>query len=121
MEYDSHPIEIQKGFFHPVCNTKEIERVFNVQNAQDYILKIRAETIVDHMRLFRVYRNKALAKGQSWSLERSFSNSHYEKFISHLNKVNKENCEEVSYGNIFSNQTSGSIFKSPYGPIINIS
>lgn len=114
-------LSIQKGFFHPICNPTEIERVFNVQNAQDYILKIRAETIVDHMRLFRVYRNKALAKGNSWSLENSFSNSHYERFISHLSKANKERCHEVSYGNIFSNQATGSIFKSPYGPIINIS
>ncbi len=115
------PLHIQKRFFNPICNPIEIERVFNVQNAQDYILKIRAETIVDHMRLFRVYRNKAIAKGTNWSLENSFSNMHYENFISHLNTINKEQCSEVSFGNIFSTQATGSIFKSLYGPIINIS
>ncbi|MGZ9675931.1 hypothetical protein [Flavobacterium sp. GNP001] len=121
MEDINKSVEIQKHFFHPVCNSSEIERIFNVKNAQDYLLKIRAETIVDHMRLFRVYRNKALVNSKNWSLEKSFSNLHYEKFISHLNKENKENCKEITYGNIFSNQVSGLIFKSPYGTIINIS
>ncbi|MBF2710070.1 M48 family metalloprotease [Flavobacterium soyangense] len=121
MDSKEVPIEIQKGFFFPVCNKSEIERVFNVQNAKDHLLKIRAETIVDHMRLFRVYRNKAIANPKNWSLEKSFSNLHYEKFLSHLNKENKENCKEITYGNIFSNQVSGLIFKSPYGTMINIS
>jgi hypothetical protein len=46
-------IEFEKHFFRPVCNEQEIERIFNVKNANDYLLKLRAETIVDHMRLFR--------------------------------------------------------------------
>lgn len=53
-------LEIQKTFFHPICNKSEIDRIFNVQCAADHLLKLRAETIVDHMRLYRVYRNKAL-------------------------------------------------------------
>lgn len=114
-------IEFQKGFFHPVCSKSEIDRIFNVQNAQDYLLKIRGETVVDHMRIFRVYRNKALRKGKNWSLEGSFSDKHYKKFITHLNEENKEKCSAITYGNIFSNKPTGSIFKSPYGPIINIS
>jgi len=115
------PINFQKTFFDPICNRAEIERIFDVKNAQDYLLKIRAETIVDHMRLFRVYRNKALAKGKFWSLEKSFSTRHYESFLSHLSKENKEKCKEITYGNIFSNQTNGLIFRSTFGPIINIS
>jgi hypothetical protein len=50
---DMNEIEIQKMSFHPVCNKDEIERIFNVTTASDYLLKLRAETIVDHMRLFR--------------------------------------------------------------------
>lgn len=66
------PIEIQKLFYRPICNEEEIDRIFNIQNAQDYLLKLRADTIVDHMRLFRVYRNKAIEQGDKWSLEKSF-------------------------------------------------
>lgn len=38
-------LEIQKQFFRPICNEFEIERIFNVQNSEDLLLKIRAETI----------------------------------------------------------------------------
>ena len=81
---DMNETEMQKMFFHPVCNKDEIERIFSVANATDYLLKLRAETIVDHMRLFRVYRNKALAKPNGWSLEQSFDSSHFHNFLDHI-------------------------------------
>lgn len=114
-------IEIQKGFFHPICSRDEIERVFNVQTASDHLLKLRAETIVDHMRLFRVYRNKALADEKNWSLEQSFDGSHFNAFIDHLPNAEKNKCGTITYGNMFSNDPNGSIFKTDYGPIITIS
>lgn len=114
-------IDIQKAFFHPVCSEEEIERIFNVSSAQDYLLKLRAETIVDHMRLFRVYRNKALADEKNWSLEKSFDSSHFDAFLAHLSQVRKQQCLKVTFGNMFSNDPNGSIFQTEYGPIITIS
>ncbi len=114
-------IDIQKDFFHPICNKDEIERVFNVRNAQDYLLKLRAETIVDHMRLFRVYRNKALIDEKNWSLETSFDTFHYNEFLKKLDDRNSVKCKEITFGNIFSNDPNGTIFKSKFGPIITIS
>ena len=70
------PIEIQKSFYRSICNEEEIERIFNLKSPMDYLLKLRADTIVDHMRLFRVYRNKTLAKGNDWSLENAFCGYH---------------------------------------------
>ncbi len=113
--------EIQKAFFHPVCNREEIGRIFNVQNASDHLLKLRAETIVDHMRLFRVYRNKALLDEENWSLEHSFEESHYKNFLGALPEKESKECRTVTYGNMFSNDPNGSIFKTDYGPIITIS
>ncbi|MFC1484115.1 hypothetical protein ACFL6Q_03600 [Candidatus Neomarinimicrobiota bacterium] len=114
-------IEMQKRFFFPVCNQEEIERIFNVQSAADYLLKLRAETIVDHMRLFRVYRNKALSNEENWSLEGSFDDTHYDIFINSLPDDEKSRSLAVTYGNMFSNDPNGSIFKTEYGPIITIS
>lgn len=114
-------IEMQKMFFHPVCNKLEIERIFDVSNAQDYLLRLRAETIVDHIRLFRVYRNKALIDEKDWSLEKSFDSSHFDSFLSYLPKEAKEQCAAITFGNMFSNDPNGSIFKTKYGPIITIS
>ena len=113
--------EIQKVFFFPVCNKAEIERIFHVANGRDYLLKLRAETIVDHMRLFRVYRNKALAQEGNWSLEQSFDSTHYETYLATLSEANRRKCQAITYGNMFSNDPNGTIFQSPYGPLITIS
>lgn len=114
-------IEIRKMFFFPICNKKEIECIFNVRDAKDYLLKLRAETIVNHMRLFRVYRNKALIDEKNWSLEKSFDMSHYDAFLKNLPHETKRMCLKTTFGNIFSNDPNGSIFKTDYGPIITIS
>jgi len=114
-------IEMQKHFFEPVCNKQEIERIFNVQNAKDHLLKIRAETIVDHMRLFRVYRNKAIEKGESWSLEDSFQSYQYIFFKNKLEDDLREKCRDITFGNIFSNDANGLIFKTDYGIITTMS
>lgn len=114
-------IEMEKSFYWPICNKSEIDRIFDIQNAKDYLLKLRADTIVDHMRLFRVYRNKAITKGQDWSLEDSFCGYHYIMFKNRLQQDLKEKCEKVTYGNIFSNESNGFIFKTEYGPISTLS
>jgi len=114
-------INIQKLFYHPICNSREIERIFSVRNGKDYLLKLRADTIVDHMRLFRVYRNKALIDEKRWSLEKSFYSSHFKSFLRYLHEEPKAKCLETTFGNIFSNEPNGLIFKTEYGPIITIS
>lgn len=115
------PIEIQKQFYRPVCNEAEIERIFNVRNSKDYLLKLRADTIVDHMRLFRVYRNKALSMGADWSLENSFSGYHYIFFKNKLPDELKQKCNEVTFGNIFSNDPNGLIFRTEFGIVTTLS
>lgn len=114
-------IELQKLAFRPICNNAEIERIFSVQNAADQLLKLRAETIIDHMRLFRVYRNKALLNENTWSLEASFSNEHYHSVLRKLPPQERELCKSVTFGDIFSNDPNGMIFPTEYGPITTIS
>ena len=117
-----HPIEMEKYFYQPICNKAEIERIFNIKNAKDYLLKLRADTIIDHMRLFRVYRNKAIEQGESWSLEKSFDDSHFDKFKNNLPPDLKQICDEnVTFGNIFSNEVNGFIFTTNFGIITTIS
>lgn len=114
-------IEAEKHFYRPVCNESEIDRIFNVKNANDHLLKLRADTIVDHMRLYRVYRNKALADEKNWSLEGSFDQSHYKDFLDRLDPEYRDECRKVTYGDIFSNDPNGIIFNSEYGVITTIS
>lgn len=114
-------MNIKREFYYPICNTSEIDRIIDVKNAKDYLLKLRADTIVDHMRLFRVYRNKALTKGHAWSLEKSFTNSHFTNFIAKLPCSEAKKCENITYGNIFSNYPNGMICNSKYGIISTVS
>jgi hypothetical protein len=113
-------IEMRKHFYFPVCNKDEIERVFNVQNINDYLLKLRADTIVDHMRLFRVYRNKAIINERNWSLEKSFSRLHYDMFLKSAKPEVREKCKDVYAGNIFSTDPNGQIFSTEKGTLITI-
>lgn len=105
----------------PVCSEDEINRIFNVQNAKDYLLKLRADTIVDHMRLFRVYRNKANSFSGKWTLEASFKDNHYLNFLNKIPLEYKHKCSSVTFGNIFSNEPNGHIFKTDFGPVTTIS
>ncbi|MDT8446657.1 MAG: hypothetical protein RRB13_07140 [bacterium] len=114
-------LEIQKGFYHPVCNESEIERIFNVQNSNDHLLKLRADTIVDHMRLFRVYRNKAIQFGEKWSLEASFQDLHYKSVLQKLGRDEAQLCGGIAFGGMFSNDPNGSIFQTDWGIVSTIS
>lgn len=121
-EINTVPAEfLQKTFFRPICSEDEIERIFAVSNGADYLLKLRAETIVDHMRLFRVYRNKALARPSDWSLEQSFDESHFLSYLKHIPDGPRAKCSSVVFGNMFSNDPNGVVFASQHGPIVTIS
>ncbi len=114
-------LEIQKPFYYPICTKEETDRIFNVNNGADYLLKLRADTIIDHMRLFRVYRNKALMGKEKWSLEGSFDKSHYQAVLKKLSGEDKKACDEIIFGDIFSNNPNGMIFNTDFGTIASLS
>ncbi|UXB11302.1 hypothetical protein GP476_07520 [Aeromonas dhakensis] len=104
-----------------ICSNNEINRILNVSNARDHLLKLRADTIADHMRLYRVYRNKAINYRGEWSLEKSFSNSHYTSVISKLPKEERVACQSITFGDMFSDDPNGMIFPTQNGVITTIS
>ena len=105
-----------------LCNKDEIERVLNIRCASDYLLKLRADTILNEMRLERVYRNKKRIVGNDrWSLENSFVSVHYTEYLKLLSVHDRKKCESITAGNIFSREPNGEIFTSEFGPIITIS
>lgn len=115
------PEFVERFSLQPVCTSDEIDRIFNIKTAQDHLLKLRADTIHDHMRLFRVYRNKALDSRKSWSLESSFSNTHYTSVLSKLPRDKREICSNITYGDMFSDDPNGMIFSTSFGVITTIS
>lgn len=112
--------EIERMFYLPVCHSTEIDRILNIQTIEDYLLKLRADIIVDNMRLFRVYRNKKILDEKNWFLEKSFSTEHYSQFLLALKPEFKKKCSQVAAGNIFSKDPNGQIFLTEKGPLITI-
>lgn len=112
--------EYAKIFYGPFCSNDEIRRLISVQNGYDYLLKLRADTVADHMRLFRVYRNKARATPQGWTFEGSFDDQHFKKFISLMPPQDRKLAKLLTFGNIFSTNPNGEIFLTQYGPVITI-
>lgn len=115
---DAFDIKFERDWFRKICSASELERIVNVQNAQDYILRLRAEIIADNMRLYRVFLHKAKeyeSKGWEWSLEKYFRAYNYIDVLHSLDKEKQEICKQVSFGAIISNDPNGLIFDTPYG------
>ena len=99
------------------CTSKEIDRILNPQNPYDFLLQERANIIADHMRYYRVYRNKARMTS-NWSLEKSFSQRHYTDIIANLSDDDKNYCDKITYGDMFSNDVNGYAAKKNWGRVI---
>lgn len=107
--------DINRLWYHDVCTPKEIDRILNVQNADDYLLKLRADTIADNIRLWRVFLNMAKSAGSKWSLEQFFKPYGYDYILKCLNPAHRDICSKVTYGAIITSDPNGLIFETDYG------
>ena len=114
-KFDMNP---ERNWFSSICSRNELERVLNVQNAQDYILRMRAETIADNMRLYRLFlheRRRYETMGWEWALEKYFTAHNYIDILHHLDKEKEALYRQVAFGSIITNDPNGLIFDTPYG------
>ncbi len=111
---------LQRQFYRPICSEPEIDRILTVQTATDHLLKLRADTIVDNMRLFRVMRNKALAGKDGWSLESAFDPAPFRCVLEQVSPDDVAACRLLTCGSTFSTDPNGTMFKSDFGPIATV-
>ncbi|MGN8226536.1 hypothetical protein [Gracilimonas sp. BCB1] len=109
--------DLDRLIYRPVCSTNEIERILDIKTADDYLLKFRADIIVDNMRLMRVVMNARRAHPNNWSLNKYFSNNNFENVIKKLPSNLRDKCNQITFGNIFSTDPNGILLKSEFGPI----
>lgn len=114
-------LEIQKRFYSPLCTPSEIERVFNPQNAADFLLALRSHYIIDNMRIYRFFLRAWRTQGADYSLERNFETDHYYRYLEALSIEDRETLRSVTFGNVFTKEANGQIFISPFGRIVTIS
>lgn len=108
------------GWFHMLCTPDEARRAASASSASDYLLRLRADTILDHTRLTRVFLHRRRAAGAAWSLTGAFDDSHYRAFLAHLSRKDRRQCRGISFGDVFSTNPNGRAFKTPYGPLVSL-
>lgn len=109
------------NFYFSLCTSDEVERIKNVSNSADYLLKIRANATIEHIRIHRVLLAAMRRSGNNWSLSSYFDDSPFEDYIDDVSEQYKEHLEGISGGFVFCNDPNGRILKTDYGCVITIS
>lgn len=112
---DEQPEYIRREWYGSICSKKEVERIMNMQNGNDYLLKLGAETIMENPKVWGTFMRLLVKNKSEWSLERYFKAQNYVAFKNALKNEDRLRCEEVAYGYTYSNDPNGLIFQSPFG------
>lgn len=112
---DEQPECIRREWYGSICSKKEVERIMNMQNSNDYLLKLGAETIIENPNVWRYFMQLLVKNKSKWSLERYFKAQNYADFKNNLKNEDRLRCEEVAYAYTYSNDPNGLIFQSPFG------
>lgn len=111
-------------FYYPICSKKEIKIINNIQNTDDYLLKIRADSIAGNPRFNRVFLpryEKRKKNNQNWSITEFYKTNLFNSYISRLAPDKKNKCLNVSPGFALIAEPNGVCMKTPYGNIILVS
>jgi hypothetical protein len=111
----------EERFFYPLCSKQEIKRIFNVKNSLDYLLKFRAEQVIDNQRLNRVYNYIRRKQGSEWNFSQYFDSLLFETYLEYLPQNEKNVCQQIPHGTIHLHEANGYCIKTPFGNVIVIS
>ncbi|WP_423205429.1 hypothetical protein PGC34_11610 [Pseudomonas kribbensis] len=82
-------------FFYPICTREEIAQIEAVANADDYLLKLRAEAVVDDPRLARIFLKRRDSSSSSWSLTPYYNSYDFEEYIDYLSAEHASECRNI--------------------------
>lgn len=119
-EKDMDPYEL-RFFYRPICSEKEIDRILSVQNNKDYLLRIRADTAIDNMRIMRVIMSTARKSEKNWSLSRFFNDRIFNQYLAKTNPDVISSAANLTYGYMFSKEPDGCCEITPFGNLITVS
>lgn len=90
-------------------NENRVENIFNPKNASDVLDKKRADYILDHVRINRLFIYKRLVyekAGYVWDFRDTFSTAHYEFFLANLEKKLQNRCSKITFGDMYCNKVN---------------
>ena len=113
--------EFAPTWYAGLCSKEEIERLISIKTPSDYLLKLRADQILDNTRLYRVILHRKRCGQDIHDVKSIFDDSDFENYYKSLPYNMKEKCKLVDKGFIFSNDPNGSYMKTDYGDLIIVS
>ena len=114
-------LDSEKRWYAPFCNMQQIERIFNPQNGNDILLKKQVDSVLDNMRINRVFY-KRYNMSNNWNIEEQFDKSIFELFQTILVETDLyKKFEEIPCGMTYDSDANGQCIKPPFGNIITIS
>lgn len=113
----------EETLYFEFCSKNEILRLRELRNSHDYLLRIRANSIVDSPRAVRVMasrRHQFEQNGRPWSLSHYYhSKDHYQKgYIKHLARANSKVAKLAPAGFAPINEANALCIRSLVGDVI---
>jgi hypothetical protein len=107
-------------WFIAFCSKQEIIRLRSLQNAHDYLLRLRAMAIVDEPRAVRVMRSrrkKFTSEGAKWSLTDYYHtrNTHNKSYLNRLCPSNRKRLINIPSGFAFVHEANAICMASLLG------
>ena len=107
--------------YYPLCNLDEIELLSNPMDADDYLLKLRADEVNNNIRITRVFYQLRRFHGDRWNFTSYFHSKLFGEYTTLLSPELETVCDHVPAGFINYPDANGCCTKSPFGNIILIS
>ena len=120
MEYDSNKL----WYSHFADDKKRIEDISNPKCALDLLDKKRADYILDHTRIMRLFIHKHRMyefNNIKWDFRQTFSDEHYKFFLKYLSDENRERCKSITYGDMYCSKVNAFAYpEEKWGDFINV-
>lgn len=113
--------DMKEKKYAPFYSPEQIQRIINPTTAKDVLLKKQADSIVDNIRVLRVFYNK-YNRSSHWDFERIFDDSIFERFKCLVSaEVFFNEIKDIPCGMTYDSAPNGHCIKTQYGNIITIS
>ena len=123
--YDSDTYEGFQDFeekkYAPLYSPEQIHRIVNPQDAYDILLKKQADSIVENMRVQRVFYTR-YNRSKNWDYKNIIDNSLFQIFKELISQEGfYDSIKNIPCGMTYDSDPNGQCIKTDYGNIITIS
>jgi len=119
--HDTDPEFVARMFYRSLCNQPErIERILNPITSEDHLLRIQADLLIDHTRLYRVARQRAISRGTEDLLEPAFERD-FSAYLDDMTEIGRMIAECVPHRYLLTNSREAMCLETEGGRAIVVS